>query len=130
MPNFTETAAWVSVAQLEDGQPAGANGEDDVSNAPHRDHVKRAAYLKAQLELLGLSSQYGDSTFAGSGGQVITHNLGHTEYSAHVHATADSGGALGDVWIVYGTNTITIYNSGAFTGTLRWGLVVGTELGA
>jgi hypothetical protein len=100
-------------------------GEGANANKQAQKLVERDAWLKAQLEEIQLSVQQGNSTFQSTTGRVITHNLGHTNYLPHVVATADPGGALGEVWFTLAANTFTVFNSGTWTGAFRWALSVG-----
>jgi hypothetical protein len=65
------------------------------------------------------------STFAGSAGRTITHNLGHTNYSVDVKPTADPDGTLGEVWVQKNSNTAVIFNSGAWRGAFDYTIVAG-----
>lgn len=60
------------------------------------------------------------STFNSTTGRVLTHNYGHTNYMVLINPTADPEGDLGEVWYSKGNNTVTIYNSGTFTGAFDY----------
>lgn len=131
MPNYTNTAVWnETVPTIDTTDPLLGGDENAPINVPGRALVQRTSYLKAEVDALGLSAQYGDSSFGPIDGRTITHNLGHTNYVVSVHATEDPNGELGEVWIQYAANSFTIRNTGSFEGGLRWGLTVGTQFGA
>ena len=60
------------------------------------------------------------STFNGSTGRTLTHNKGTLNYMVIVNPKADPGGTLGEVWYSKALNTVTIYNSGSFTGAFDY----------
>lgn len=62
----------------------------------------------------------GDFSFAGTRGQTITHNLGHTNYVVNASATSDTGGDLGDVYVSRAANAFTVYNTGGYRGGARY----------
>lgn len=141
MPNLLEQAVWEEgIYQLEELDPV-QGGPDGVDNRPHKQLANRTAYLKAQIEALGaevetarggypdldarldaLQSQtmQGESTFNGTAGRTISHNVGHTNYIVNIVPLADTGGDLGDVWISKAANAVTIYNTGGFIGAFRY----------
>lgn len=55
------------------------------------------------------------STFNSTTGRVLTHNYGHQNYQVLITPTADPGGNLGEVYVVKGDDTATVYNSGSAT---------------
>jgi len=123
MAQFTETGEWVGVDVLEPADAVSAvGGETAPSNKQARALVRRTAHLRELLEQLGLSAQGGSSTFAGGAGRVLSHNLGHQNYHINVWPTENPQGELGEVWIVKGDDTATVYNSGSFTGGFTWGV--------
>ncbi|MGB9826693.1 MAG: hypothetical protein ACPLRU_08470, partial [Desulfofundulus sp.] len=63
------------------------------------------------------------STFNGTSGRTITHNLGHTNYIVNIVPLQDTGGDLGDVYIAKAANAFTVYNTGGFTGSFRYQLM-------
>jgi len=67
------------------------------------------------------------STFNGSTGRELTHNLGHQNYTIFWTPTTDPEGSLGEVWITKADNTVTIHNSGAFTGAFDYVILDGTD---
>lgn len=68
----------------------------------------------------GASGLAGSSTFNGSSGRVITHNLGSTAYAVCVTPTADTEAKAGEIYAVKAANTVTVYNSGTFTGAFDY----------
>lgn len=62
----------------------------------------------------------GDSTFAGTAGRTITHNLGTTNYTVDYILLDNPWGYLGEVWFSIGANSFTIYNSGIATTAFRY----------
>ena len=63
----------------------------------------------------------GSSNFAGPGGVAITHNLNLSNYDVSIKASADAGGALGEVWITdKAVNSFVVRNSGSATTAFTW----------
>lgn len=65
------------------------------------------------------------STWNSTTGRVLTHNLGHTYYMVVINTTANPGGNLGEVWYDKAANTVTVYNSGSFTGAFEYAVIPG-----
>lgn len=144
MGNLVEVAAWdAGVYQIEETDPVqgGANG---VDNQPHKNLANRTGYLKAQHEMLATEvtaaratfanldarldsletqTMQGESVFASTSGKTVTHNLGHANYIVNIIPLADPKGDLGDVWVIKSANTVTVYNSGGFTGSFRYQII-------
>lgn len=118
MANLPESSQWDNVYQLETTDPAEA-GESGILNTPFKNLVNRTKWLKDE-KLARLS---GASTFNGTTGQSIAHNMGATAYNVAVVATADPNGDLGEVWVSKGTTSFTVYNTGGFRGAFDWVLV-------
>ena len=74
----------------------------------------------AKLLKSNTATSQGDFAFAGTRGQTVTHNLGHTNYVVNVSATADTGGDMGDVYISRAANAFTVYNTGGYRGGGRY----------
>lgn len=66
----------------------------------------------------------GSSTFAGAASYTeIAHTMGVIPRFANAIPSADSGGYLGEVWVIKTSAYIRIYNSGTFTGNLGYIIV-------
>lgn len=67
----------------------------------------------------------GFSTFNSSTGRVITHNLNlnPTAYTVQITPTADPQGRLGEYWVIKGTNSVTVFNSGAATSGFDYAII-------
>lgn len=140
MANLAETVQYeAGVYQLEEVDPVqgGANG---IDNLPHKHLANRTAWLKtiadevvaartgftnldARLDSLQAQTQQGESTFASTAGKTVTHAVGHTNYIVNIAALGDTGGDLGDVYIVKAANAFTVYNTGGFVGAFRYQIV-------
>lgn len=141
MGKLKETPTWENdIYQIEVTDPA-LGGESGPVNTAPRQLANRTRYLKDHMDsaereiaqarggkgtlverinaLEGATAQ-GDFSFAGTRGQTITHNLGHTNYVVNVSATADTGGDLGDVFIARAANAFTVYNTGGYRGRARY----------
>lgn len=68
----------------------------------------------------GSSAITGSDTFNSTTGRTITHNKGNATHATLVTPAADPGGFLGEVWVVKGANTDTIFNSGTATTAFDW----------
>jgi len=139
-----ETPQWeAGVYQIEETDPV-QGGPDGVDNLPHKQLANRTAYLKQQQDaiqselaaaragkaslaerLAALETQtlQGESTFAGTAGRSVTHNLGHTNYIVNLIPLEDTQGDLGDVRIARAANAFTVYNTGGFRGQFRYQLM-------
>ena len=63
----------------------------------------------------------GSSSFAGSGGVTITHNLGISDYTPLIVPTADPGGQLGAVFVTdITTNSFVVRNTGSAITAFDW----------
>lgn len=62
----------------------------------------------------------GTSTFAGSAGRAVTHNIGHTNYRVLITPTQDPQGYLGEFWVLKQANTFVVYNSGSAATAFDW----------
>jgi hypothetical protein len=65
----------------------------------------------------------GSSVFAGlSVAKTISlpTTMANTNYAVNVQATEATNGNLGEVWVVKTTTSITVYNTGSFTGAFDW----------
>ena len=144
MANLNETAKWEEgIYQIEEADPV-MGGPDGIDNLPHKHLANRTAYLKQEHEkvaneiaaarggkaslsdrLAGLETQtlQGESTFAGTAGRSISHNLGHTNYIVNLTALEDTQGDLGDVRVARAANAFTVYNTGGFRGQFRYQLM-------
>lgn len=144
MANITESPVWESgIYQIEATDPV-QGGPDGIDNRPHKQLANRTLYLKQQLDALqsevstarggyanldarldALETQtlQGESTFNGTSGRTITHNLGHTNYIVNIVPLQDTGGDLGDVYISKAANAFAVYNTGGFTGSFRYQLM-------
>ena len=141
MGKLKETPTWENdIYQIEVTDPA-LGGENGPVNTAPRQLANRTRYLKEHVDsaereivqarggkntlaerinaLEGTTAQ-GDLTFAGTRGQTVTHNLGHTNYVVNVSATADTGGDMGDVYISRAANAFTVYNTGGYRGGGRY----------
>lgn len=76
----------------------------------------------------------GSSSFAGSGGVTITHNLGISDYTPLIVPTADPGGKLGAVFVTdITTNSFVVRNTGSAVTAFDWIIpdmkaITGTEI--
>ena len=95
-----------------------ANGEGSIGTANKR--WGEGYFDKLSFNILEGTSLRGDFSFAGTRGQTVTHNLGHTNYVVNVSATADTGGDMGDVYISRAANAFTVYNTGGYRGGGRY----------
>lgn len=66
----------------------------------------------------------GVSTFASSSGRTVTHNLGKTNYIVNLIAVEATQGDLGDVHLIRAANAFTVYNTGGFTGSFRYQIMI------
>ena len=65
----------------------------------------------------------GDSTFAGLGGQTVTHTKGDTNYIPCIIPSANGSGAIGEWWITDIANTsFVIRNSGNGLTAFKWAI--------
>lgn len=141
MGKLKETAQWEpEIYQIEVTDPA-LGGESGPVNTAPRQLANRTLYLKAHMDsaeneirqarggktslaerinALEETTAQGDFAFAGTRGQTITHNLGHTNYVVNVSATADTGGDLGDTYVSRAANAFTVYNTGGYRGGARY----------
>lgn len=141
MGKIKETSTWVEdIYQIEVTDPA-LGGESGPINTAPRQLANRTLYLKAHMDgaeneirqarggktslaerisALEATTAQGDFSFAGTRGQTVTHNLGHTNYVVNVSATADTGGDMGDVYISRAANAFTVYNTGGYRGGARY----------
>ena len=63
----------------------------------------------------------GNSTFAGSDGQTITHNLNISNYEVSIKPSADSSGAIGEIWVTdEAANSFVVRNSGSAVTAFTW----------
>lgn len=76
--------------------------------------------LDARLDAMETQTMQGERSFASTSGVTVTHNLGHTNYIVNIAALADTGGDLGDVYVVKAANVFTVYNTGGFAGPFRY----------
>jgi hypothetical protein len=95
-----------------------ANLEGGIGTAKKR--WGEAYFDKLSVRIIEGTTAQGDLTFAGTRGQTVTHNLGHTNYVVNVSATADTGGDLGDVYVSRAANAFTVYNTGGYRGGARY----------
>ena len=141
MGKLKETPTWENeIYQIEVTDPA-LGGENGPVNTAPRQLANRTLYLKGEadrvnnelkqarggksslaerINALEETTAQGDLTFAGTRGQTVTHNLGHTNYVVNVSATADTGGDLGDVYVSRAANAFTVYNTGGYRGGARY----------
>ena len=141
MGKIKETSAWVEdIYQIEVTDPA-LGGENGPVNTAPRQLANRTRHLKdradridneltqarggktslaERINALEAMTAQGDFSFAGTRGQTVTHNLGHTNYVVNVSATADTGGDMGDVYISRAANAFTVYNTGGYRGGGRY----------
>ena len=141
MGKLKETAQWENdIYQIEVTDPA-LGGESGPVNTAPRQLANRTRYLKEHVDsaereivqarggkntlaerinALEETTAQGDFAFAGTRGQTITHNLGHTNYVVNASATADTGGDMGDVYISRAANAFTVYNTGGYRGGGRY----------
>ena len=141
MGKIKETSAWVEdIYQIEVTDPA-LGGENGPVNTAPRQLANRTQYLKGRADSvenelaaarggkstlaeringLDMATSQGDLAFAGTRGQTVTHNLGHTNYVVNVSATTDTGGDMGDVYISRAANAFTVYNTGGYRGGARY----------
>nr|DAF00707.1 MAG TPA: hypothetical protein [Caudoviricetes sp.] len=141
MGKLKETPTWENdIYQIEVTDPA-LGGESGPVNTAPRQLANRTLYLKEHMDgaeneirqargskgslaerinaLEGATAQ-GDFIFAGTRGQTVIHNLGHTNYVVNVSATTYTGGDLGDVYISRAANAFTVYNTGGYRGGARY----------
>lgn len=141
MGKLKETSTWENdIYQIEVTDPA-LGGENGPVNTAPRQLANRTRYLKDKADSvegelaaarggkstlaeringLDMATSQGDLTFAGTRGQTVTHNIGHTDYVVNVSATADTGGDLGDVFVARAANAFTVYNTGGYRGSARY----------
>ena len=141
MGKIKETSAWVEdIYQIEVTDPA-LGGENGPVNRAAQQLAARTRYLKdkadsvegelaqarggngslaERINALESTTAQGNFAFAGTRGQTVTHNLGHTNYVVNVSATADTGGDMGDVYISRAANAFTAYNTGGYRGGGRY----------
>lgn len=68
----------------------------------------------------GAGTIRGSSTFNTTSGRAITHDLGTTSFVITITPTANPNGTIGEVWVAKTTSTVTVYNSGSFTGAFDY----------
>ena len=141
MGKLKETSTWENdIYQIEVTDPA-LGGENGPVNTAPRQLANRTQHLKDRADSvenelaaarggksslaeringLDMATSQGDFSFAGTRGQTITHNLGHTNYVVNASATADTGGDLGDVFVARAANAFTVYNTGGYRGSARY----------
>lgn len=95
-----------------------ANLEGGIGTAKKR--WGEAYFDKLSVRIIEGTTAQGGLAFAGTRGQTVTHNLGHTNYVVNVSATADTGGDMGDVYISRAANAFTVYNTGGYRGGGRY----------
>lgn len=78
------------------------------------------ATLNDRITQLLLETMSGSGNFGSQNGTTITHNIGHTNYRVRITPTEDTGGYLGDVWVVKSANVFVVYNSGKWTGAFDY----------
>lgn len=144
MGKLKETPVWeTDVYQIEVTDPA-LGGENGPVNTAPRQLANRTRYLKdradrvdseliqarggrsslaERINALDKKTAQGDFSYAGTGGQTITHNLGHTNYVVNAWATSDTGGDLGDVYVSRAANAFTVYNTGGYRGGARYQII-------
>lgn len=77
--------------------------------------------IKAREDEIAAIHTEGASTFAGSGGQTITHNLNLATYSVSIESSADGSGAIGEVWVTdESLNSFIVRNSGSAVTAFTW----------
>nr|DAI35767.1 MAG TPA: hypothetical protein [Caudoviricetes sp.] len=141
MGKLKETAQWENdIYQIEVTDPA-LGGESGPVNTAPRQLVNRTRHLKdradridneltqarggktslaERINALEETTAQGDFSFAGTRGQTITNNLGHTNYVVNTSATSDTDGDMGDVYISRAANAFTVYNTGGYRGGGRY----------
>ena len=63
----------------------------------------------------------GSSNFAGPSGVTITHNLNLSDYALSIIPTADTAGALGEIWVTdVAANSFVVRNSGIAVTGFTW----------
>lgn len=130
MGNFANPGSptWVTdVPKIESTDTATAGDETANANKTGKALVERTAYLKAQLELLQLTTIGGTGTFGstansdGSRSLTITHNLGSTGYAVDLAPVTNPAGAWGEWWLYSrAANSAELRTSGSYTGNVRW----------
>ena len=88
---------------------------DDPSGSPETKKVTIDNLLNVNVHAEG------SSNFAGPGGVTITHSLNLANYAPHIIPTADSGGAIGEIWVTdIAVNSFVVRNSGSAVTTFTW----------
>ena len=63
----------------------------------------------------------GSSSFTGSGGVTITHNLNANDYDVSIKPSADGAGAIGEIWVTdIAVNSFVVRNSGSGVTGFTW----------
>lgn len=63
----------------------------------------------------------GPSSFAGSGGVTVTHNLNFANYGVSIEPSADGTGAIGEIWVTdVAANSFVVRNSGSGVTGFTW----------
>lgn len=77
--------------------------------------------IKAENIPLNEIHAEGNSTFAGSSGQTITHNLNISNYDVGIKPSVDGGGAVGEIWVTdEAVNSFVVRNSGSAVTAFTW----------
>lgn len=63
----------------------------------------------------------GASSFVGSGGVTVTHNLDLSYYDVSVKPSVDGAGAIGEIWVTdIAVNSFVVRNSGSGVTAFSW----------
>lgn len=99
-----------------------AQAEAGTANNKYMTPLRTKQAIQALQAVKSIS--LGNSTFNSTAGRVITHNLGHTNYFVMVTPTANTRGYLGEVYVVIGSNSFTVYNTGSAKTAFAYLIIV------
>lgn len=100
---------------------AGYLGEVSLSGSD----VLRSGSATTEFRYTAWAADAAGTVTAADGGVTWNHNLGTQNHVTQVLGGGD--GTLGEVWVVRGTNSDTVYRSGSYTGTLEVAAVKGVN---
>ena len=121
-PNLTDS--MVCITSIAD--PPADVGETYIgSTNPNSLIVYNSGHGRSEFRWAIPNNPYGkgDSTFAGPGGQTVTHTKGDTDYVPCIIPSANGNGAIGEWWITDIANTsFVVRNSGSGLPAFKWAI--------
>ena len=92
---------------------------------PNSFTIHNSGYGQSEFRWIVPNNPYddGNSTFAGTGGQTVTHTKGDTDYVPCIIPSADGNGAIGKWWVTDIANTsFVVRNSGSGITAFEWAI--------